>query len=51
MLSRHPLRAADAGQLAAAILFREYLDDTLSFACLDQRLRAAARMEGLEVLS
>lgn len=50
LLRRHPLRAADAGQLAAALLFREYLGDTLSFACLDQRLRSAAQMEGLEVL-
>ena len=51
LLSRHPLRAADAGQLSAALLLLEYVGGTLSFACLDQRLRAAARMEGLEVLS
>lgn len=51
LLSRHPLRAADAGQLSAALLLLEYVGGTLSFACLDHRLRAAARMEGLEVLS
>ena len=50
LLSRHPLRAADAGQLSAALLLQEYLGGTLSFACLDQRLRAAAQVEGLEVL-
>ena len=50
LLSRHPLRAADAGQLSAALLLQEYMGSTLSFACLDQRLRAAALREGLEVL-
>ena len=50
LLSRHPLRAADAGQLSAALLLQEYLGGTLSFACLDQRLKAAAQVEGLEVL-
>ena len=50
LLSRHPLRAADAGQLSAALLLQEYMGGTLSFACLDQRLRAAALIEGLEVL-
>jgi len=50
LLSRHPLRAADAGQLSAALLLQEYVGATLSFACLDQRLRAAALIEGLEVL-
>ena len=50
LLARHPLRAADAGQLSAALLLWEYLGGTLSFAFLDQRLREAALMEGLEVL-
>jgi uncharacterized protein len=45
----HPLRAADALQLAAALVWsRGQTAD--HFVCLDQRLREAARREGFAVL-
>lgn len=50
LLARHPLRAADAGQLAAAILVQEQLSSKLSFVCLDQRLSITAELEGLHVM-
>lgn len=46
----HPLRAADAGQLAAALLLSERLGRAIGFVTLDHRLAEAARREGLEVL-
>ena len=49
VLGRHPLRAADAGQLGAALLVNEQLSDPLLFLCLDQRLSEAAEREGLGV--
>jgi len=50
LLARHPLRAADAGQLGAALLVNEQLDGRpLSFMCLDRRLSEAAELEGLRV--
>ncbi len=49
VLARHPLRAADAGQLGAALLVSEQLADPLVFLCLDQRLGEAAEREGLRV--
>lgn len=50
LLARHPLRAADAGQLGAALLLQEQLVSTLTFICLDRRLSIAASDEGLHVL-
>ncbi len=50
VLARHPLRAADAGQLGAALLVSEQLADPLVFLCLDQRLSEAAEREGLTVV-
>ncbi len=50
LLARHPLRAADAGQLGAAVLVQEQLAEPLTFVCLDQRVSAAAELEGLHVL-
>ena len=50
LLARHPLRAADAGQLGAALLVREQLPETLTFVCLDRRLSRAAELESLRVL-
>ena len=50
LLARHPLRAADAGQLGAALLVREQLASPLSFVCLDQRLSSAAELESLRVI-
>ena len=50
LLARHPLRAADAGQLGAALLVNEQLDgESLPFMCLDRRLSEAAELEGLAV--
>jgi len=50
LLARHSLRAADAGQLAAATLVQEQLSSPLTFVCLDQRLSIAAELEGLDVM-
>ncbi len=50
LLARHPLRPADAGQLAAALLAAEDDPRTLPFVCLDERLAEAAEREGFRVL-
>ena len=50
VLARHPLRAADAGQLGAALLVQDQLAGTLAFVCLDQRLSLAAERENLLVI-
>jgi hypothetical protein len=42
----HPLRAADALQLAAALVAAERRPPTLAFVTLDDRLREAAAKEG-----
>jgi hypothetical protein len=46
----HPLRAADALQLASALVLCDFEPRTLPFVTLDARLGAAARREGFEVL-
>ena len=50
LLARHPLRAAGAGQLAAALLVQEQLGSGLAFVCLDQRLSLAAERESLRTI-
>lgn len=50
LLARHPLRAADAGQLGAALLVREQIAGELAFICLDHRLSSAAERESLQVV-
>jgi predicted nucleic acid-binding protein len=50
LLSSHPLRTADALQLAAALLWCEEQPLTETFVCLDERLRDAARREGFTLL-
>ena len=50
LLARHPLRAADAGQLGAALLVQEQLAGPLTFVCVDQRVSSAAELEGLRIL-
>lgn len=50
LLARHPLRAADAGQLGAALLIQNQFGGALPFVCLDERLSAAAELEGLRVI-
>ena len=47
LLGRHPLRAADALQLASCLELRERLDLPVRFIAFDERLLAAARSEGL----
>lgn len=51
LLARHPLRAADAAQLGAALLVAEDDPSSLTFVCLDEQLALAADREGLRVLS
>jgi uncharacterized protein len=50
LLSTHPLRAADALQLAAALVSCEERTENLPFVCLDDRLADAARKERFPVL-
>jgi uncharacterized protein len=50
VLHTHSLRAADALQLAAAIVWAGQPSASHGFVCLDQRLRDAARIEGFRVL-
>ena len=51
LLRVHPLRAADALQLAAALACAAGEPDSLAFVCLDSTLAEAAQREGLQVLS
>lgn len=46
LLRVHPLRAADALQLAAALAVG-YETPTMAMVCLDRRLREAAQREGI----
>lgn len=50
LLDRHTLRAADALQLAAALTATRNDPSGCDFVCLDDRLRAAAELEGFRVL-
>ena len=49
LLGVHPLRAADALQLAAALVATDEDPSLLDFVCGDARLAAAARREGFSV--
>lgn len=49
LLRVHPLRAADALQLAAAVVAAEGVPASLDLVTLDERLAAAARREGFVV--
>ncbi len=51
LLARHPLRAADAAQLAAALLVSEQVVVGFAFVCLDETLTSAAEREGLRTSS
>jgi predicted nucleic acid-binding protein len=46
LLLRHPLRAADALQLGAALVWCRHNPDSRRFIAFDGRLQAAARAEG-----
>lgn len=50
LLSNYPLRAADALQLAAALIWSEERPAGQDFVCLDQRLRESAEREGFHLL-
>jgi predicted nucleic acid-binding protein len=50
VLLLHPLRAADALQLAAALVWAGSQTTSLEFVCLDHRLREAAAREGFQVI-
>jgi predicted nucleic acid-binding protein len=50
ILMTHPLRAADALQLAAAVIWADGDESSCTLVCLDARLRSAARTEGFTVL-
>jgi predicted nucleic acid-binding protein len=50
LLLTHPLRAADAFQLAAALIWAEEMPQGLEIVCLDQNLREAALKEGFTLL-
>jgi uncharacterized protein len=50
-LRAHPLRAADALQLAAAYVAANEVPSSLDFVCLDRRLAEAAAREGFNVIA
>ena len=50
LLAIHPLRSADAFQLAAALIWAQENPQNLEFVCLDQNLLDAAHNEGFTVL-
>jgi len=51
LLARHPLRAADALQLAAALVVASGDPASWTFVVLDRRLADAAEREGFQVLT
>ena len=51
LLESHPLRAADALQLAAALVAVEERPATIPFLTFDDRLADAARREGFTVMA
>jgi predicted nucleic acid-binding protein len=50
LLRTHPLRGADALQLAAALVGAGHDPRSLELVCMDERLKAAARREGFAVI-
>ena len=50
LLAIHPLRSADAFQLAAALIWAQESPQDLEMVCLDQNLREAAHKEGFTIL-
>lgn len=47
LLTKHPLRAGDAIQLASCLYLQEQLGEPIEMVSFDVRLTAAARREGL----
>ena len=50
LLAIHPLRSADAFQLAAALIWAQENPQGLEIVCLDQNLREAGHKEGFTLL-
>jgi uncharacterized protein len=50
LIRMHDLRAADALQLGAALVWARHVPTGLEFVCMDAKLRAAAEKEGFSVL-
>jgi uncharacterized protein len=50
LLAIHPLRSADAFQLAAALIWAQENPRGFELVCLDRNLREAAHKEGFSVL-
>jgi predicted nucleic acid-binding protein len=50
LLRAHPLRAADALQLAAALRLSDEIGDRVAMICFDARLADAARLEQLPIV-
>jgi predicted nucleic acid-binding protein len=50
LIRLHDLRAADALQLAAALVWARHIPTGLEFVCMDAKLRTAAEKEGFSVL-
>ena len=50
LLLRHPLRAGDAIQLASCVFLQQELGESIPFVVFDERLRTAARFEGLNLV-
>jgi len=50
LVETHPLRAADALQIGAALVTAESEPETLEFVTLDGRQAEAAEREGLRVM-
>ena len=51
LLVRHSLRSGDAVQLASCLYLQRETGERISFAAFDDRLTAAARAEGLTLVS
>jgi predicted nucleic acid-binding protein len=49
LLSIHPVRATDALQLAAALVWAQETPRGLEFVCLDQNLRESSLKEGFSI--
>jgi hypothetical protein len=50
LLKRHPLRAGDSLQLAAALVWCGGKPESRKFLCGDRRLSEAAKAEGFDVI-
>jgi len=50
LLVRHPLRSGDAIQLASALFLQRELEEAVTLAAYDERLKATAVAEGLAVI-